>query len=233
MQDQILANGRWTFDADVTTVFDDMLSRSIPQYDIMRKACFDIGSKYVQENTWITDLGASRGEALAPFVDRFKASNRYLCIEVSEAMYYAARTRYAGNEHVIVRQDDLRQRYPDERASLTLSVLTLQFIPIEYRQRIVQQIYNNLLPGGALLLVEKVLGSTADIDALMVDVYYALKGSNGYSPGQIERKRLSLEGVLVPVTAKWNEELLHMAGFRQIDCFWRWMNFAAWVAIKT
>ena len=23
-----------------------------------------------------------------------------------------------------------------------------------------------------------------------------------------------------------------MAGFRRVDCFWRWMNFAAWVAVK-
>lgn len=66
----------------------------------------------------------------------------------------------------------------------------------------------------------------------MVDRYYALKSANGYSRDEIERKRYSLEGVLVPVTARWNEELLTGAGFRQVDCFWRWMNFAAWVAVK-
>jgi tRNA (cmo5U34)-methyltransferase len=43
---------------------------------------------------------------------------------------------------------------------------------------------------------------------------------------------LSLEGVLVPVTAAWNEYLLRSAGFSHVDCFWRWMNFAAWVAVK-
>jgi tRNA (cmo5U34)-methyltransferase len=66
----------------------------------------------------------------------------------------------------------------------------------------------------------------------MVDLYYKMKSDNGYSQEQIERKRLSLEGVLVPVTAKWNEELLKQAGFKYIDCFWRWMNFAGWIAIK-
>lgn len=63
-------------------------------------------------------------------------------------------------------------------------------------------------------------------------LYYNLKASNGYTQEQIERKRLSLEGVLVPVTAKWNEELLRMAGFVHVDSFWRWMNFAGWVAVK-
>ena len=44
--------------------------------------------------------------------------------------------------------------------------------------------------------------------------------------------RASLEGVLVPVTAEWNEAMLHAAGFRQVECFWRWMNFAGWLAIR-
>lgn len=80
--------------------------------------------------------------------------------------------------------------------------------------------------------MEKVLGSTADLDGAMVNTYYALKAANGYSQEQIERRRLSLEGVLVPVTAKWNEEL-HLSGFAEVDCFWRWMNFAGWIAVKS
>jgi tRNA (cmo5U34)-methyltransferase len=77
-----------------------------------------------------------------------------------------------------------------------------------------------------------VLGATADLDALFVRTYHGLKQANGYSAEQVERKRLSLEGVLVPVTARWNEELLLMAGFAQVDCFWRYLNFAGWLALK-
>jgi tRNA (cmo5U34)-methyltransferase len=113
-----------------------------------------------------------------------------------------------------------------------VSILTLQFTPIEYRLRIVRDIYKSLLPGGAFIFVEKILGGSADLDAQMVKHYYALKSTNGYTTEQIERKRLSLEGVLVPVTARWNEELLKGAGFSEADCFWRWMNFAGWVAVK-
>jgi tRNA (cmo5U34)-methyltransferase len=60
-----------------------------------------------------------------------------------------------------------------------------------------------------------------------------MKRANGYSEEQIVRKRLALEGVLVPMTARGNEELLATAGFEAIDCFWRWMNFAAWVAVRS
>ena len=59
-----------------------------------------------------------------------------------------------------------------------------------------------------------------------------IKEEHGHSQDQIERKHLSSEGVLVAVTAKWNEELLAMASFGQVDCFWRRMSFAGWLAIR-
>ncbi len=235
VKDNVNPNDHWQFDSEVTDAFEDMLARSIPQYDVMRQAVFDIGQRYVAQYTHIVDLGCSRGDALASFVDQFGAHNRYLGIDVSQPMLEAARQQFGGMiqaEIVSIQRLDLRQDFPPVQASLMLSVLTLQFTPIEYRQQIVQQVYDHLLPGGAFILVEKVLGANADIDRLMVDVYYQLKAENGYSQEQIERKRLSLEGVLVPVTARWNEELLQAAGFRKVDCFWRWMNFAGWIAVK-
>lgn len=233
--DETLPTGRWAFDEAVTTVFDDMLQRSIPQYDVMRRAVFDMACRYAQPGTDIVDLGCSRGEALVPLVDKYGAYNRFVGVEVSPPMLEAARERFKGMTTcgvVDITALDLRREYPPAAASVTLAVLTLQFTPIEYRQRIVRNVWQHTLPGGAFILVEKVLGATADLDSLLVENYYALKGENDYSPEQIERKRLSLEGVLVPVTARWNEELLRMAGFTQVDCFWRWMNFAAWIAVR-
>jgi tRNA (cmo5U34)-methyltransferase len=235
VKDQTMPDNKWAFDGEVTTVFDDMLARSIPQYEVMRQACFDLACKYQKSDSWIVDLGCSRGEAVAQLIDKYGANNRYLGIEISEPMLLAARSRFKGLIDcgvVDIKRIDLRETYPPVAASITLCVLTLQFTPIEYRLRIMQDIYDSLLPSGALILVEKIIGASAALDRNMVELYYQLKAINGYSQEQIERKRLSLEGVLVPVTAKWNEEMLQMVGFRQIDCFWRWMNFAGWIAVK-
>ncbi len=228
---------RWTFDGDVTEAFDDMLSRSIPRYEEMRQLCFDVGAPFVEAatKTAIVDLGCSRGEALAPFIKRFGVYNRYVGIEVSEPMLAAARERYEGlikTGIVDVRSLDLRTGYPPVTASLTLGVLTIQFTPIEHRQRILRDVYTHTAPGGAFIMVEKVMGSTAEADKLLTDRYLDHKRASGYSADQIERKRLALEGVLVPVTARWNEDLLHASGFRTVECFWRTLNFAGWVAVK-
>jgi len=235
IKDEVTPKNKWAFDDDVTAAFDDMLARSIPQYDVMRKAVFDLACAFIQPHTAVIDLGSSRGEAVAELVKTYAMINRFHLTEVSEPMLAALKERFAHDiaiNTVRVLCCDLRTEYPLAEASVTLSILTLQFTPIEYRQQIVQRIYDRMLPGGAFILVEKVLGSSAQLDKIFVDTYYQMKAANGYTEEQIQRKRLALEGVLVPVTAAWNEALLAQAGFRQVDCFWRWCNFAGWLAVK-
>jgi tRNA (cmo5U34)-methyltransferase len=234
-QDNGYTPERWAFDDEVTRVFDDMLERSIPQYQRMREAVFEVGRRFVRPGTAIVDLGCSRGEALAPFVAVFgpQNANTFVGCEVSDPMLAAARERFRDRGDVSIVKHDLRDGPPPiEQASLTLAVLTLQFTPINYRQQIVQGVYQRTTDRGAFIVVEKVLGSGSALDELMVDLYHTAKRQAGYSLDEIERKRLALEGVLVPITAEWNAQLLLQAGFREVDCFWRWMNFAAWIAIK-
>lgn len=227
--------GKWAFDDGVADCFDDMLARSIPDYAGMRRVVTDVALAHFVDGTDVVDLGASRGEALAPLVQALSQRARsFIGVEVSPPMLSALRSRFYGEEwgNVRVLDLDLRRAYPAARASVTLAVLTLQFTPIEHRMRIVRDAWESTVDGGAVILVEKVLGATARIDRELVRLYYDGKRAAGYSSEEIERKRLSLEGVLVPVTARWNEDLLERAGFREIDCVWRRLNFAAWVAIK-
>jgi tRNA (cmo5U34)-methyltransferase len=222
---------RWAFDASVADCFDDMLERSIPGFPEMRAGVTELASTFVCPGATVVDLGCSLGGALAPLVERHPLA-RFVGVEVSEPMLEAARARFAGAGNVSIESLDLRRDYPTAPATVTLAVLTLQFTPIEHRLRILRNAWKHTVPGGALLLVEKVLGASAETHELFVERYHALKRAHGYSQEEIDRKRLALEGALVPVTARWNEELLRSAGFAEVDCFWRWMNFAGWLAVK-
>ena len=229
-------DGPWEFDDDVTRVFDDMLARSIPQYTTMRGLVYEVGKRFTHADSVIVDLGASKGDALAPLVHSLADTASYVAVEVAPPMLAACRKRFA-NEIAAGRFTlldlDLRDRYPDVEANLTQSVLTLQFVPVEDRPRIVGDVYEHTTAGGAFILVEKVLGNSSTTDQLMTGLYHDLKRATGYGEEEIERKRLSLEGVLVPLTAARNEELLRQAGFGDVECFWRCLNFAGWVAVKS
>lgn len=225
---------RWTFDQDVAERFPDMLERSIPDYQTMRSLTFDLGSRFVQPGTAIADIGCSRGEALAPFIDRFGARNSYLGLDSSEPMVALARERFGGFGGLVTIQhrDLARESYPKRPASLTLAVLTLMFVPVEHRQRVLRDIYTSTVPGGALVLVEKVLSSDDRAEALMTEAYHDMKRAHGYSDHEVEAKARALEGVLVSWATPELERALRAAGFRTVEPFWRAYQFGGWVAVR-
>lgn len=230
MKDEVIAGAKWEFNAEVTEVFDDMLARSIPDYEGMRRITTELASRFAQEGTSIVDLGCSRGAALKPIMKALENLDvRYMGLEISDPMVEAAKEEIPNAD---VRKFDLREGYPKVISSVTLSILTLQFIPIEYRQRIIQDVYDSLTPNGVFIFVEKILGADSYADNVFVNTYLNRKGANGYTQEQINSKRKSLEGVLVPVTDKWNKELLTDAGFKHVDCYWRHLNFAGWFGVK-
>lgn len=229
LKDHVMPEGKWEFNQEVTDCFDEMLERSIPGYPDMRELVTRLGCRYLKYNTAIMDIGCSNGNAIAPFIRRFGNEYRYVCLDVSEPMINEVKKRFG---YIDARLYDITKGLPQVEASLILSILTLQFTPIEYRQKIVKDAYERLVPGGAFIVVEKVLGNTEDIDNVLVTEYYQIKAENSYTQEQIAAKRKSLEGVLVPITAGWNEQMLKSAGFSKVDCFWRYLNFAGWVAIK-
>jgi len=224
---------RWVFDESVADCFEDMLSRSIPQHDEMRRLVGNVGGVGVADGTLVVDLGCSLGQAIVD-VRRVALSRGinavYHGLETSAPMLDRAKARFDSVD-VFVTNEDVRT-WNGDNCSVVLAVLTLQFIPINYRQQIIRNVFESLNPGGRFVLVEKVLGEGAQVDDLMVAHYHHNKLQQGYSRQAVRAKAESLEGVLVPVTAGMNESMLRRAGFREVDCFWRWMNFAAWVAIK-
>jgi tRNA (cmo5U34)-methyltransferase len=226
--------GEWSFDDDVAGGFDEMLDRSIPQLDVMRGAVSSLVT--VATNAVpgdVLDLGCSRGGAIADYLPRIASRARVYGYEVSAPMLKAAKERFADDERVTIHEVDLRQPLPPLSRPLAAvtAVLTVQFVPIEHRQRLIADCHRLLAPGGLLVLVEKVLAATALLNEIEVALYYERKRQTGYSEEEIQRKRLALEGILVPVTADWNVQMLHQAGFGAVDGFWRWMNFAGWVAV--
>lgn len=252
---------KWEFNADVAAKFDQMLLRSIPGYPQMRDLCFDLGKTFLTgDKPTVIDLGSSRGESVSAFIDSPDLDANYILTEVSEPMLDQIRQRWADRENVFALNYDLRKRASDLALDLSLpesilpqysganivngalptlnrprliqAILTLIFVPINWRQSIIQGVHDALDHGGAFIMVEKVLGNTALTQDMLVDSYHEHKNRHGYSWESIERKRAALEGVQVPVRSEENLAMLRNAGFRHVEVFWRHLNFEATIAIK-
>lgn len=235
MKDEILAGQEWSFSEDVANVFDDMLGRSIPGYENMRETVIRMITPIISNGGYVLDLGCSHGEMIAKLIKELGQSLyvNYVGVDSSTAMVSKARKRFADDERVTIVHADIADAEMQRlRYDAVLSILTLQFIPIEHRQEILKQVHDSLSPNGCFILVEKVLGESWIGQDHLVSVYHQMKKDNGYSDEQIEAKRKSLQNVLVPVRASENIRMLKSAGFSVVQPFWQNLNFIGIYASK-
>lgn len=232
--DTIIPYQKWEFNQEVVQCFSNMLERSIPDYQNMRSLVYEIGQHFIMPKTWISDIGCSTGLAIEPFYHKYFGNNQYFLCDNSTAMIDACHEKFYDGVKKgfvkIVKGNFFETEIPDNQ-SLVLSVLSMQFMPTTYRQNMIDCIYQSLKKGGAFLFVEKIIADNG-MDKWNVDFYYKIKKQNGYSEQAILQKQKSLENVLSPLRAKWNEDMLLEAGFHKIQMFWRCLNFCGWIAIK-
>lgn len=218
--------GPWEFDRGVTDVFDDMLRRSIPQLDVMRAAVVEAAIRFCPgDDRKVLDVGCSRGRQLAALLDA-RPTWTAVAFDRSIPMVEAATAELAphGDRVRVELRDALIDGLPDGAFDVQLLVLVAQFIAPSKRFELFRTMRQKANPGGCLILVEKV-----DAGPEFVDTYHAMKRRNGYSDDEVRAKAESLRGVMVPWSARANEEVLREAGWVKPECFWRWFNFAAWV----
>ena len=80
--------------------------------------------------------------------------------------------------------------------------------------------------------MEKVLARESLLNRLYIELYYTFKKRNGYSEMEVAQKRESLENILIPYRVEENLLLLQRNGFEMTDVFFRWYNWAGFLAVK-
>jgi tRNA (cmo5U34)-methyltransferase len=131
-----------------------------------------------------------------------------------------------------LRQGDLDAGVDIENASVVMMVLTLMFVRPLNREKLMRRIHAGMNENSCFLMVEKVLGDGSLFNRLFIERYYAFKRRMGYSELEISQKREALENVLIPYRLQENRNLLLGAGFREVEVFFKWYNFAGFVAVK-
>jgi len=223
------------FNDTVASVFDDMIQRSVPFYNEIIKNQALLTSRFYRENTMIYDLGCSSGNYASAVISVMKNRDfKLTAIDNSSPMIdlFIKRTDGFGSAgRITPLTADIRDINFSESSVITAN-LTLQFIPPRDREGIISRIYEALVPGGIFLLTEKTVNSSSRLADLQQDIYYGFKERNGYSAIEITRKREALENVLIPETVGCHQIRLKNAGFEEIELWFKWYHFAAFLCVK-
>lgn len=225
------------FDARVAGVFADMISRSVPGYQqilnllptLVRQHCF-AGHCYY-------DLGCSLGAGMLAMAEGLNEKDcTIIGVDTSEAMLRKAKPAldlYAEQNKVafeLQHADIIGLKY--RPAAMVLMNFTLQFIALDKRDQLVDEIYSALCPGGVLVLSEKIKFDHADTDKALIRIHHQYKADQGYSDMEISQKRDAIENVLIPETLDAHHSRLQNAGFQIVTPWVQNLQFVSLLAIK-
>ena len=228
----------FAFNEDVVRVFPDMIKRSVPGYPTIVENLGVLAAQFAQPGSALYDLGCSLGAVTQAMRRHVKSEGcRVIGVDNSAAMV----TRC--HEYLHAQDSMFQELLPYELiegdilaldfqpASVVALNFTLQFIEPERRLELLTRIRQSLLPGGALILSEKLRFEDEAEQALLTDLHITFKRANGYSELEIAQKRSALENVMKPDSLQQHRERLLAAGFRQVTPWFQCLNLASLVAL--
>lgn len=233
--DPVTGAGLFRFDEAVARIFPDMIKRSVPGYTTIIAMTGLLAGRYATEGSHLYDLGCSLGASTLAMRQNIQTQRcRIFAVDNSQAMLDRCRNIVDTDTHdtAVELVCAPLQEVTVNRASVVVLNFTLQFIPVQERDAVVRHIYDGLLPGGIMLLSEKVTFEDPHLDQLNIDLHHQFKRANGYSQLEIARKRNAIEKVLVPETLACHRQRIANAGFSSCDVWFQCFNFASLIALK-
>ena len=226
---------RFVFDQAVVDVFPDMIQRSVPGYQTIINLCGELAARFVQPSSNCYDLGCSLGasslairqQITQPEVTIVAVDNSSAMIERCQSVLEKQNSATA----VQLLEADICD-IQITNASLVVMNFSLQFIPLDKRQALLEKIYAGLKPGGCLVISEKLLFEPEALNQLLCELHHQFKSAQGYSDLEISQKRDSIENVLIPETLDSHINRLKACGFESASPWFQCFNFASLVAIK-
>lgn len=228
----------FVFNEAVVRVFPDMIKRSVPGYPTIVENLGVIAGQFAQPHSALYDLGCSLGAVSQALRRHVQAEGcRVVAVDNSSAMVERCREYLHAQDSMFqellpveVLEADICQ-LEFQPASVVALNFTLQFIPREQRLALLTRIRQALLPGGALILSEKLRFEDAEEHALLGELHIAFKRANGYSELEIAQKRSAIENVMKPDSLAEHRERLAAAGFSKVIPWFQCLNFASLIAL--
>ncbi len=229
--------GDFAFDQSVVDVFPDMISRSVPGYASILSMIEQLSARFIIPKTNVYDLGCSLGAATLLMRRQAPPGCTIHAVDNAPAMIQQLKKNLLQNRaadccEVEIHEADLSQ-FPMSNASFVVLNFTLQFVPAADRQSVLQNTFNAICPGGALLLSEKICLDDPAQQSLLTDLHHDFKRAHGYSGLEIAQKRTALENRLIPETLDAHLCRLRSVGFRTVVPWYQCFNFVSVLAVKS
>ena len=219
--------------------FDEHIDWSIRGYSNLLDDVINLSRYFVENNTKVVDIGCSTGKLTKRVMEHNNdvcPSANYVGVEVAKGFFDNMDKRKTELNKKFPKlslefiKDDIRN-YKFENCSLVTSLFTLQFMPYSSRETVIQNIYDGLNEGGAVIFAEKIDTTHSRLENMLRTIYYDFKNQK-FSYDDIMTKEKTLQNMLKPNSWIEIENMLDSAGFKAVQSFWQNHLFIGAMAIK-
>lgn len=187
----------WTFkDASVAQHFDSHVREQLPWYDSATNLVAHLVTAYSGVDARIYDIGCSTGNLSATLATT-AATRNWHWVGVDNSLEMLAQYRGIQPENLLS-GDAVDCDF--ERHDVSVFFLSLLFMSRLDRHRLMSYMWAKLKPGGAMIIVDKLMPPAGYIGTVLHRYTIKSKFEAGANPADIVKKEYSLLGVQIPMT---------------------------------
>jgi len=227
------------FKAEEAANYDDAIRRRIPLYREIQTLMTSLLPFPKKEYLRVLDLGCGTGETSISLLKEYPLA-RVTGIDSSPDLLEAARKKV---KHTTWRVDFLCQdirvaggQWPvvkgTEEFDVIVSGFSLHFLTPDEKEEILRKCLALLKDGGMFIDSEAVLSPSENVYNMYMDKWKDFMRSNGFSDEEIGFHILKFLRDVKPMTVDNQLGLMRKAGFRDVECYFKYLNWAVFGGYK-
>ncbi|MBV6625548.1 MAG: class I SAM-dependent methyltransferase [Rivularia sp. (in: Bacteria)] len=209
--------------------YNDLILRLIPYYREQHQVMLDMIDVPQNASIKVLDLGCGTGVLSHLVLQNFKQAN-VVAFDFAENMLAACKNNLSAyQDRVEFKQGDFGVDDIGEHYDLIVSGLAIHHLDAEGKQKLFKKLFSTMNPNGLLLILEIVKGANAQLTQKYEKLWRKFINDNGEDENYWFAKHIEED---IPDSVENQTQWLAQAGFINIGCHWRYLNFAIFGANK-
>jgi tRNA (cmo5U34)-methyltransferase len=213
----------------VSKQYDSQRKYLIPCFNDFYTACLPL-VKSLTHAKKVLDIGAGTG-LFSQFVYEINPDLQFTLVDVSAEMLAVARERFEGEENFEYAELDVSKDPLPDKYDIIISGLAIHHLEDAEKAKLYKKIYQALNDGGLFINADQVAGKNLMFDSLYKYLWRETVSHSGLDHEAIVQ---SFERTKLDKLAPLEEQLrwLEKAGFNEVDCIYKNLNFAVFGGFK-
>ncbi|WP_213286031.1 class I SAM-dependent methyltransferase [Bradyrhizobium sp. sGM-13] len=216
-------------DPDAVARYADGPPRFVPGFADLHRMTRILLTEQAAPDARVLVLGAGGGlelKALAEAEPRW----RFVGVDpASEMLKLAEQTLGSFNARVQLQQGYIDDA-PDGPFDAATCLLTLHFLDVDERRRTAREIHRRLRSGAPFVAAHSSFPQQYSERTRWLSRYAAYAIASGADPNQANTARAAVEARLPVLSPEQDAQILHEAGFRDVELFYAAFTWRGWIA---